>query len=519
MSYRFNGKIVAVGADPGLPSGLPLPKAPTNPADAQKWAEQQFKDYLQKEGIPISKDGALKFAQNYAAANGWPTTEAQAQKFLSDWAWTQAEAAGVPPEIIAARDLIEKPPTNADEAAAWMAELGKRYAARYGIPLSKDQLLQAAVYTATRSWGVDPAFAEVTVKALADGELTVDEAKQIAVAACAWAGAALGQAFGIPAPIGAFIGSALGGVVVDLVFSALGLGDSAADRARKLEAARARWRSTQTDWNTATLRNAWNAYLHYFESIEDTLQKLFEQYKDALAKSGGIRYYGSTEIAAAAPKAGAGLLGGLMGGVSASVAQAVSEATQATKPIARSCHNVGGCLYFTDNGKPYFDSVTVRMNPWEHEVPIQAAWAPCQPGAKLNGVLSPYAALKFWGAAPRPSPTGHVGMSDWDQVWQLSTELRGKEGQAAQASLALAAKMREEVDAGAAAMAFIIRDVIRTMAWVVVEEEIKKESTAEFARKLHEAEQRGAERSDVLNSVLLAAGAGALAGWATAKLR
>ncbi|NLZ41681.1 MAG: hypothetical protein GX886_10580, partial [Comamonadaceae bacterium] len=339
---------------------------------------------------------------------------------------------------------------------------------------------------ATQQFGVDPALAEVTVKALADGELTGDEAKQIAVAACAWAGAVLGQSFGIPAPIGAFVGSAVGGIVVDAVFSAFGIGgDDAAERRRKLEEARQRWIEAQTKWNTEMLRSAWNAYLHYFEAVEDALQKAFDQYKDALAKMGGLRYFESAEIV---------------------VPFAV---------VKRPCASVSGCLYFATGA----ESVSIRQNPWQHELPIKVAKVTCQPGAKINGVPNAYAALRFWLASPRVSPTGQTGIPDWEQISKIAVELRGSEGKATEAAISLAQGLGKDIERASAAMALVMRDVIRTMAWVTVEEALKKKDAQDFANKLLQANKASATKSALVNSVLLAVGAGALAGWATAKLR
>jgi hypothetical protein len=496
MTYHFNGKLIGVRGGHLIEAAagigqVPTPHAPTNASEAQKWAEQQAKDYLKPDGIPLSKDDAYKFAQQYAETHGWPTTPSEAQQFLVAWASKQAAAAGVPPEVLAAGDLIKHPPTNASEAEAWLEEVGKRYAARYGIPITKEQLMQAAVHTASEQFGVDPTVAKLTVQALADGELSSGEAHDIAVAACAWAGAVLGQGLGIPAPLGAFIGSALGDIVVTMVFTAFGIGkDDAKERRRKLEEARQRWREAQTKWNTEMLRAAWNAYLHYFEAAVDAVQKMLDQYKDALAETGGLRYYESTKIMAP-------------GGI-----------------VQRKCSVPEGCLYFASGS----ESVLIRQNPWKHEMPIQAVNVTCAAGAKIKGVPNAYAALQFWLGAPRITPTGQTGMTDWEQISKLAVELAGAEGKATQAAIGLAQGFRDDIQRGAAAMAFVIRDAIRVMSWVTVKHALQDKETAERsleileAPKILEAQKYGATKSLMTNSVLLALGAGALAGWATAKL-
>lgn len=112
-----------------------------------------------------------------------------------------------------------------DNGKKWGATAIKKVASAYGyegyvpseIPTNEkeaaDALVNIACVAASSELGVDPRLAKVTVEAVMDGKLDKGDAEAIGSVAGSIAGAALCQTFGIPAPIGAFLGGELGGFV------------------------------------------------------------------------------------------------------------------------------------------------------------------------------------------------------------------------------------------------------------------------------------------------------------------
>jgi hypothetical protein len=88
-------------------------------------------------------------------------------------------------------------------------------------------LVNIGCSAAAMELGVDPKLAVVTVDAIMDGKLDSNDCEAIGKTAGAIAGAAICQAYGIPAPIGAFLGGEIGGFVGGEVAKIFGLSDRA----------------------------------------------------------------------------------------------------------------------------------------------------------------------------------------------------------------------------------------------------------------------------------------------------
>lgn len=161
---------------------------PTTPEGAVAWGEEYLKRYAKENGIPTSVDDIKRIA------SGALTDELRSQ--------------GIP---------ITSLPTSQQELLAALRDGSAAYAAS--------------------QFGVDPSSIELTVNALQDGKLSSGEIEDIGGAAGAIAGAALAQSFGIPAPIGAFIGGKIGAGVGMWVSGALGI--SASERAEQRRKANA----------------------------------------------------------------------------------------------------------------------------------------------------------------------------------------------------------------------------------------------------------------------------------------
>lgn len=135
---------------------------------------------------------------NYAADNGIPVTTAQAKADLESYALSIAQGyLGVP--------LPSSIPENASE-------------------LKKACIDLSCTWVAMQT-GIDPKLFIVTVESLSDGKLDDKDCVAIGTMAGSVAGAAICEALGIPAPIGAFIGGKAGAMIGGTVAQIFGLSD------------------------------------------------------------------------------------------------------------------------------------------------------------------------------------------------------------------------------------------------------------------------------------------------------
>lgn len=112
-----------------------------------------------------------------------------------------------------------------DNGKKWGAQAIAKVASAYGyegyvpseIPTNEKEcgeaLVNIACVAASSELGVDPRIAKVTVEAVMDGKLDKNDCESIGATAGSIAGAAICQAYGIPAPIGAFLGGEIGGFI------------------------------------------------------------------------------------------------------------------------------------------------------------------------------------------------------------------------------------------------------------------------------------------------------------------
>jgi hypothetical protein len=123
------------------------------------------------------------------------------------------------------------------EAKEWTSEVINKTASNYGLqgcipdhlPKNKKEaaheFVELAAAGGCAAAGIDPRLGVATANALYDGHLDTNDCKAIGGVAGAVAGAAACQTFGIPAPIGAFVGGELGKLAGGAVASIFGLGD------------------------------------------------------------------------------------------------------------------------------------------------------------------------------------------------------------------------------------------------------------------------------------------------------
>jgi len=148
-------------------------------------------------------------------------------------------------------------PTNFDEGVSWGEQALTNYAKAEGMKLADSEIKELAsayglqgfvpdelptnkkeAYVALTNiagagmayaTGVDPRICTVTVEALKDGKLGRNDVEAIGATAGAIGGAAVCQAFGIPAPIGAFFGGKFGAMIGETVSDVFGIGKSKED--------------------------------------------------------------------------------------------------------------------------------------------------------------------------------------------------------------------------------------------------------------------------------------------------
>lgn len=155
----------------------------------------------------------------------------------------------------------------------------------------KKACVDIAVTAVIMYTNIDPRLVTVTVDALLDGKLSMDECTAIGTCAGAIAGAAIGQAVGIPAPIGALIGGAAGGMVGGTVAEMFGLYDPQ-EAVRKLESAEASFEKAtiaQAQQICHSVRGA------YWEAFDNMIIGAELRWRTAEVKIGwkfGLRWYG-----------------------------------------------------------------------------------------------------------------------------------------------------------------------------------------------------------------------------------
>lgn len=193
-------------------------------------------------------------------------------------------------------------PTNTAAAKAALTDYALKVAEGYiGFPVPHDwptstkELKEVAVGMACTAvamqTGIDPKMVTVTVQCLLDGKLSAEDCKAIGTCAGSIAGAAIAQSFGIPAPIGSFIGGTIGAIVGETFAQIFGLIDPQ-EAVRKMEAAFA-------DFEKATLAEAQricmltrSAYWDTFDTLLMATELQWRQSEVNIGWKFGIRWFG-----------------------------------------------------------------------------------------------------------------------------------------------------------------------------------------------------------------------------------
>jgi hypothetical protein len=333
MSYSST-RALALGVDPAelidaaqLIPGLPTfawepPNVPFNPAnyDPKTFAQTQFATW----SSAAMQTGIDKGREQYAAAlkvvlpklpsmgqselGDWTTGYVQEHGVPTDWesaarmgtalAHAQAAKLGVPPEWIAAADVVMHPPADGPAAVLMVANIGKAYFEKYGVPLLQHELLNVSANLSLVANAIPVQFAIAGFDALKDGKLSKEEIAGIAVQAACYACAALLQAFGIPAPLGAIMASVVAQGLTAVAQSVI-YNDDADMRARKAAYAALdeQRRALMTECASAA-QKTWNKTQEYWDQILAPIQGLLDQPVVAarLQATKGLRYFGRNVV-------------------------------------------------------------------------------------------------------------------------------------------------------------------------------------------------------------------------------
>jgi len=221
-----------------------------------------------------------------------PTPEAavaMAQAFIA----ANCDRIGLPPEFIAASTLIHNFPTTVENAEQWGITLGTAYLSQFGVPIITDANPNTFLGSCARGAiaqtfpGIPLSLCEATYGSLSNGSINFDEAQGLVIQACGWIAGAVGQAFGLPAPIGAVLGQIIASVLVPIISDALGFGPSDSEKLNRAQEAASRAAAAATVACTDLARALWLQYQHYWESMQGNLQTLMRANLEWLVTSGG----------------------------------------------------------------------------------------------------------------------------------------------------------------------------------------------------------------------------------------
>lgn len=166
----------------------------------------------------------------------------------------------------------------------------------YGISLSlegvrlQDAMRDLAYAGCTYATGINPQLAEVTLNALSDGKLTTTECESIGGTAGAIAGAAVCQAFGIPAPIGAWLGGAFGSSIGTMIGEITGM--SARERWKAEEEARHAALAQLYEYGNKHCKTARARYWMTFDEMLAQVGGSWERLECLVGARFAVRYWG-----------------------------------------------------------------------------------------------------------------------------------------------------------------------------------------------------------------------------------
>ena len=591
-------------------TGVAIPTVPTSPSEVGPWAKQQAQIYASsamRAGIeqgkrafedkmrlaadtfrPLTEDETAAWAIADLERNGPPTSPEQAAQMARRYVAASCGQIGLPPEFISAANLVLAFPDTVDGALSWGVSLATQYLSQYGVPIVSradvSSFMSACARTAIAQLapGIPFSMLELSWGALKDGSISGDEVKGLVIGAAAWAGAAIGQMFGIPAPLGALLANIIVGEIVSVLSGWFGWGPSASSLLQAAQAAAARAARAESARCTDQATVLWLAYQHYWERIETNLEAAIRANQEWLTPSGycsrsdGIRLFDATSLDVVHDEQGNPVV----------LRRSKGEIIYQTYPVqvARQCTEALGCPYlasaiddivvrdeyaFTPDALQRVPLVT-RSPPGCDALTALAYWGarryatPFQvwlvmlsaeepdPKRRMNPASDPYAWTHKQPKAiysedgPQWMDAVHSDreyLADW--IGKVTTS-----GDRAGTVLtqcitpAWASFMFDSLTQAASATGLVSRDISRTvstatsyygikyhmdslagMEWSVASaaqqraaQRAAAATVAAFRYALIEARRKGVRQADLVSYGLLAAGTGAMAGWAASSL-
>jgi hypothetical protein len=163
-------------------------------------------------------------------------------------------------------------------------------------PTNVKDLKAAAVNLATTAFvmetGLDSSILTVTAESLMDGKLSPSECEAIGGVAGAIAGAVVCQAFGIPAPIGAFIGGLIGKDIGGTIGQIFGAGPSGAEEIQSRINAQSSWAKSTVAEANALCSTARASYWQTFDQLLLSTELQWELAEINIGWKFNLRWFG-----------------------------------------------------------------------------------------------------------------------------------------------------------------------------------------------------------------------------------
>lgn len=579
-----------------------MPWVPTTDSEVGAWAKQQTKlfssgelqsgisqgqkVFLDNMGLsggdffsPFTEGQTEEWVKQYIGKNGFPTTPDAGIALARSFVIANSDQIGLPPEFIAASNLITNFPDSPDAAVGWAVNLGTAYLSAYGVPIVNgtdvSSFLSASARAAVAQYapGVPFGLFESTFEALSDGQLTGDEVKGIVIGAAGYIGAVIGQAFGLPAPIGALLSQLIVGGVISLLSDAFGWGPSDTDKLLAAQRAASDAAATASTKCTDLAVALWLEYQHYWDSITKNVDQTINANQEWLFSGGncspttGIKIFGKTTLDLIRDPSGSPII---------TNPDAVKKGQKPAYrmypyPVTRDCRDQKGCTYLSMQGS---DRLVIR-----DKFPASPADLKRVPSIYLGSpTCNGQSALAFWGAQRyatpyhvmmemrgkhnqwiepstyRPTQLTSYNAPRWEEVLHSDDEYLKSIGLVTTVNFGTevgpcmtpiwAKFMFRSLEQAAAAVALVQRDIARTVSgatteygikyhmeqaagisWQVASDAQKRKAaqavtakTASLRHAVVEARRRGRKQADLLNYGLLAAGGGALLGLGIRKI-
>ena len=595
-------------------TGIDMPWVPTTQSQIGPWAKQQAKLYAGMYASPLITQGAKvledklsgvvlpggpaqkvyadiaqplaesdigQWATDYITVHGPPTSPEQALAMGRAFVTAQCDQIGLPPEFIAASNLIHQWPTSVDGAESWALTMGTAYLSQFGVPIvsSADPSgflkVSARAAIAQMAPGVPFGLLEVGFDFWTTGAMSADQAKGLVIGIAGLVGGAVGQLFGLPAPIGAFLAQMIVGPLVGAVFDAFGWGASDSEKLQAAQAAASAAAVVASKQCTDLARALWLEYQHYWQSIEDNLNATIHANQEWLllqpniycAPPNGIRLF-------PAGSDGENRIQYVVAADGKVVRDSKGRPQTYPYPVERTCFDDMGCPYLlTKLDSPIYrdqyaltpdalgrvPTITQGMagcdalsalafwNARRYVTPMQAMYAAFGMATTPNQWIAPRTSHDSQFEGRNTVPYEEVMHSDEDYlqnvVGKVGTVNFGMDVGTCNAPQ-WAGHMFRTLQQTCAALSLVQRDITRTVTsattryemqsqmsqlagaqWTVASNAQKRAAvqaavarTAAMRHALLEATRKGQRAADFLNYGLLVAGGGALAGWAASAI-